>query len=145
MVWDLKKGEALCGAPLLAIDVKCFSADALRFATCGSDSSLYIWQLDRATQKLARHEVQLGQYKRNFTRLLISEDDASILVGSTSGDVAQARPQHHVVGCRVLCRLLMTVFSDLYIPGHGKQTALTTTGKAGCAAEDAVDQRRGEK
>lgn len=97
VVWDLKKGKALCGAPLLATDVKCFSADALRFATCGSDSSLYIWQLDRATQKLARHEVQLGQYKRNFTRLLISEDDASILVGSTSGDIAQASPQHHAV------------------------------------------------
>ena len=96
-MWDLKKGEALCGAPLLATDVKCFSADALRFATCGSDSSLSIWQLDRATQKLARHEVQLGQYKRNFTRLLISEDDASILVGSTSGDVAQASPQDHAV------------------------------------------------
>lgn len=95
VVWDLKKGEALCGAPLLATDVKCFSADALRFGTCGSDSNLYIWQLDRATHKLARHEIQLGQYKRNFTRLLISEDDASILVGSTSGDVAQASPQNH--------------------------------------------------
>ena len=35
--------------------------------------------------------VQLGQYKRNFTRLRISKDDQEMYVGSSSGDVAQAR------------------------------------------------------
>lgn len=38
--------------------------------------------------------MQLGQYKRSFTQLQISEDDESIFVGSTSGDIAQARHHH---------------------------------------------------
>ena len=59
MVWDFKKGEALCGAPILATDVRCFHSDAQRFATCGSDSALYIWQLDATTHKLARSEIQV--------------------------------------------------------------------------------------
>ena len=33
--------------------------------------------------------LQLGQYKRNFTRLQVTEDDECLFVGSTSGDVAQ--------------------------------------------------------
>ncbi len=120
VVWDVKKGEALCGAPLLATDVRCFHSNAQRFATCGGDSALHIWQLDAATHKLARSDIQvepsyhrtvkstctiagralhlrltqgmclqLGQYKRNFTRLLVTQDDQNLFVGSTSGDIAQ--------------------------------------------------------
>lgn len=135
VVWDVTKGEALCGAPIQATDVRCFHSDAQRFATCGSDSTLYMWQHDAATHKLTRSDIQvllchknargwmcavladkgggllwqqestysvcwlglmqgvclqLGQYKRNFTRLQVAEDDKSLFVGSTSGDVAQA-------------------------------------------------------
>ena len=147
VLWDVQKGEALCGAPLLATDVCCFPGDAQRFATCGADSSLFIWLLNRPACKLGMHRiqarmnrsdacgkaaqwqahcgtelqralhgvtcrrilhsmqmsaqsslqlrlalcVQLGQYKRNFTRLRISQDDQEMYVGSSSGDVAQAR------------------------------------------------------
>lgn len=59
VVWDLDKGEALCGAPLLAMDVRCFLGDAQRFATCGSDSSLFVWQLHRDTRKLTRLDIQV--------------------------------------------------------------------------------------
>lgn len=126
VVWDVQKGEALCGAPLLATDVRCFHSNAHRFATCGSDSALYIWQLNAATHKVARSDVQvapcyntavqssladavqqskhcilklrltqgwclqLGQYKRNFTRLQVTSDDQNLFGGSTSGDLAQA-------------------------------------------------------
>ena len=33
--------------------------------------------------------LQLGQYKRNFTRLQVTKDDKSLFVGSTTGDIAQ--------------------------------------------------------
>ena len=59
VVWDVKKGEALCGAPILATDVRCFHSNAQRFATCGSDSTLYMWQHDAATHKLARSDMQV--------------------------------------------------------------------------------------
>jgi len=59
-VWDFDKGEALCGVPLLATDVKCFHSDAQRFASCGSDSALFIWQLDAAKHKLARSDIQVS-------------------------------------------------------------------------------------
>ena len=59
VLWDVQKAEALCGAPLLATDVSCFPGDAQRFATCGADSSLSIWQLDRPARKLAMHKIQV--------------------------------------------------------------------------------------
>ena len=59
VLWDVQKAEALCGAPLLATDVSCFPGDAQRFATCGADSSLFIWQLDRPARKLTMHKIQV--------------------------------------------------------------------------------------
>ena len=63
VLWDVQRAEALCGAPLLATDVSCFPGDAQRFATCGADSSLSIWQLDRPARKLTMHKIQVPSDK----------------------------------------------------------------------------------
>jgi hypothetical protein len=41
------------------------------------------------------------------------------------------------------CRVKPKLSRSVYITGHAQQAALTATGKAGCAAENAVDQCRG--
>lgn len=89
----METGNALCGAPVSASAVAFFNTDSERLATCGIDTSLYIWQLDRVARKLTKTSVQLGQCRRNFTALALSEDDRFVFVGSTSGDVAEVGTQ----------------------------------------------------
>ncbi|CAK0787486.1 hypothetical protein CVIRNUC_010706 [Coccomyxa viridis] len=69
VLWDVQKAEALCGAPLLATDVSCFPGDAQRFATCGADSSLFIWQLDRPARKLTMHKIQVSTQSMQLVKL----------------------------------------------------------------------------
>ena len=82
VLWDVQKAEALCGAPLLATDVSCFPGDAQRFATCGADSSLLIWRLDRRARKLAMHQIQV-RFNRKLRGLLLE-------------------PRHHYSSCSAI-------------------------------------------
>jgi hypothetical protein len=91
IIWEVGTGKPLCGAPVSASAVAFFNTDSERLATCGIDSSLHIWQLDRAMRKLTKVSVQLGLCRRNFTTLDISKDDRFLYAGSTSGDVAEVR------------------------------------------------------
>ncbi len=91
VIWEVGTGKALCGSPMSASAVAFFNRDSERLATCGIDSSMHIWQLDRAARKMTAISVQLGLCRRNFTILDISEDDRYLYVGSTSGDVAEVR------------------------------------------------------
>ncbi|CAL8460541.1 g70 [Coccomyxa elongata] len=100
VIWEVETGKALCGAPVSASAVAFFNTDSERLATCGVDTSLYIWQLDRVARKLTKTSVQLGQCRRNFTALAISENDRFMFVGSTSGDVAEVS-----IGHKRLCRI----------------------------------------
>ena len=86
-----------------------FNTDSERLATCGIDTALYVWQLDRVARKLTKISVQLGQCRRNFTALAISEDDRFMFVGSTSGDVVE-------VGCNLYSTQVINASCALTMP-----------------------------
>lgn len=89
VIWDVASGRSVCGAAVSATDVACLHHDPDRLATCGRDTVLCVWQVDRAAQKLIRMDAKLGKMCRDFTCLSISADDTHIYAGSTTGDVAE--------------------------------------------------------
>lgn len=88
VIWDVATGKSLCGTPASAAAVA-FLNDPAHLATCGRDSSLNLWHIDRTNRKLVRMNVLLGSFRRDFTCLTITADDKFMYVGSTSGDVAE--------------------------------------------------------
>ena len=92
VIWDVASGRSVCGAAVSATDITWFHHDPDRLATCGRDSVLCTWQVDRALQKLIRLDAKLGKICRDFTCLCISADDAFIYAGSSTGDVAEVGP-----------------------------------------------------
>ena len=88
VIWDVATGKSLCGSPASAAAVA-FLEDPVHLATCGRDSSLNVWKVNRDTRKLLKMSVQLGTLRRDFTSLTITADDKFLYVGSTSGDVAE--------------------------------------------------------
>ena len=96
VIWEVATGKSLCGSPAVAAAVT-FLKDPVHLATCGRDSSLNLWKVNRDTRKLLKMSVQLGTLRRDFTSLAITADDKFLYVGSTSGDVAEVGSCLHVM------------------------------------------------
>lgn len=89
VVWDMKTGDAICGSPSAPDTSLCLewynNSDAI-FVTCGH-GGIRIWEFDRPGRKIHPTDCMLGQYKRTFCSLAISESDESIFAGTLTGDI----------------------------------------------------------
>ncbi|RXM37328.1 Cilia- and flagella-associated protein 52 [Acipenser ruthenus] len=92
VVWNVAKGEAVCGSPASApsagncLTVKFSNNNDAIFITAGN-STLRVWDLDLPNRKIHPTECQTGQLKRIVTCLEISDDDSFFFCGTSSGDI----------------------------------------------------------
>ncbi|KAK1163716.1 cilia- and flagella-associated protein 52-like [Acipenser oxyrinchus oxyrinchus] len=92
VVWNVAKGEAVCGSPASApsagncLTVKFSNNNDDIFITAGS-STLRVWDLDLPNRKIHPTECQTGQLKRIVTCLEVSDDDSFFFCGTSSGDI----------------------------------------------------------
>ncbi|MGH0164119.1 UNVERIFIED_CONTAM: hypothetical protein FKN15_046365 [Acipenser sinensis] len=92
VVWNVAKGEAVCGSPASApsagncLAVKFSNNNDAVFITAGN-STLRVWDLDLPNRKIHPTECQTGQLKRIVTCLEVSDDDSFFFCGTSSGDI----------------------------------------------------------
>ncbi|KAL3895076.1 MAG: hypothetical protein SGCHY_004911 [Lobulomycetales sp.] len=94
IVWDLEKGEALCGSPASkdssggSLALSYFSNDDNSFVT-GGQGILRVWELHKEQRKVLATDCQTGQIKRVVKCITIDENDEYMYCGTTTGDLLQ--------------------------------------------------------
>lgn len=89
VLWELSTGQAICGSSAAsdsAFVVKFYNNDSEKLVTAGK-YHIRTWTVDRVNRKLRPIDCKLGQLKRVFNDVVISEDDSLIYGGTASGDV----------------------------------------------------------
>jgi WD40 repeat protein len=95
VVWHVDvpnaRGVAICGSPAahdLALAVVWAKSSDDTIITAGREN-LRVWTLDVQERKVRPIDCQLGQTRRCFTCLVVSDDDEHVYAGTESGDVLE--------------------------------------------------------
>jgi WD40 repeat protein len=88
IVWDVKSGEAVCGAPAsteTALCVRFMNNDDYRLVT-GGNYHIRVWDFDLANRKVRPSDCKLGQLKRVVTDITVTADDSAMVCTTKTGD-----------------------------------------------------------
>lgn len=89
IVWDLKTGDAICGATAAndtALFVKYLNNRNDQLVT-GGNYNLRLWDFDRTNRKLRPNDFNMGNLKRIVQCCAIDTKDEYMYLGTTTGDV----------------------------------------------------------
>ena len=89
VIWNVEKGNAICGSPAAhdtCLCVKWLNNDDLKVVT-GGLKQLRIWDFQLDNRKVRPIDVQTSKEVRTFTCIAVTDDDKSLFVGTTTGDV----------------------------------------------------------
>eukprot|EP00487_Bulimina_marginata_P001607 TRINITY_DN13676_c0_g1_i1.p1 TRINITY_DN13676_c0_g1~~TRINITY_DN13676_c0_g1_i1.p1 ORF type:complete len:159 (+),score=15.25 TRINITY_DN13676_c0_g1_i1:299-775(+) len=93
---ECETGDAICGSPAANDTAFCCSfsnTDDHVLVTAGK-YNFRVWQFDREARKIRPTDCKLGQLKRVFNCIAITEDDDKIYAGTQSGDILQISLKH---------------------------------------------------
>ncbi|KAJ3417382.1 Cilia- and flagella-associated protein 52 [Chytridiales sp. JEL 0842] len=94
IVWDLEKGQAICGAPAskdssgATLSLAYLNKDDNVFVT-GGHSTLRVWELNAVQRKVRATDCQTGQIKRIVKCITVDSEDEFMYCGTTTGDLLQ--------------------------------------------------------
>jgi len=89
VIWKTEDGMAVCGSPAShdsALTVTWYNHSEGALVT-GGLRNLRVWDFDPVSRKVRPTDCALGQNKRSFNCVAISDDDRTMYCGSHSGDV----------------------------------------------------------
>ncbi|XP_065900088.1 cilia- and flagella-associated protein 52-like [Dysidea avara] len=143
VIWNLSTGDALCGSP--ATMQSAGPAYAIAFANqtdylfvTGGDHTLRVWEIDEVNRKIRPTDCNLGQLRRIFKCVQMTEDDQYMYCGTTSGDVLQINistklfrdfgPQKQKFSQGVTTLKLLSTGDMLLATGNGSVAVVTCKG-----------------
>ncbi|KAJ3374676.1 Cilia- and flagella-associated protein 52 [Allomyces arbusculus] len=94
IVWDLERGNAICGAPAskdsagVALCLAYLNNDDLAFVT-GGHCNLRVWEVNVAARKVKPTDCQMGTIKRIVKCITVDHQDEFMYCGTTTGDLLQ--------------------------------------------------------
>mmetsp|Transcript_24667 Transcript_24667/g.53859 ORF Transcript_24667/g.53859 Transcript_24667/m.53859 type:complete len:640 (-) Transcript_24667:151-2070(-) len=91
VIWSVEEGLAICGSPAshdVAFAVKWLNCSDTTLVTGGA-AQLRVWDFDVANRKVRPTECNMGRERRSYTCIAVSDDDAAIYVGTSTGDIAK--------------------------------------------------------
>ncbi|KAI9220863.1 WD40-repeat-containing domain protein [Blastocladiella britannica] len=94
IVWDLEKGNAICGAPAskdsagVTLCLAFANNDDYSFVT-GGHCTLRVWEINVAARKVKPTDCQMGTIKRIVKCLCLDERDEFMYCGTSTGDLLQ--------------------------------------------------------
>jgi len=89
VIWNVATAQAICGSPAAhdsCLTVKWMNNDPQKLVT-GGLKALRMWSLDTEGRKVRPMEVSTSKEVRTYTCVAISDDDAILYCGTTTGDV----------------------------------------------------------
>ena len=90
VIWNVATAQAICGSPAAhdsCLTVKWMNNDPQKLVT-GGLKALRMWSLDTEGRKVRPMEVSTSKEVRTYTCVAISDDDAILYCGTTTGDGA---------------------------------------------------------
>eukprot|EP01083_Nonionella_stella_P227980 808354_1 len=99
VIWNVETGDAICGSPAATAAndtaVCCsFSNTNDNILVTAGKYNFRVWKFDKESRKIRATDCKLGQLKRIFNCIAITEDDSKIYAGTQSGDILQISLQH---------------------------------------------------
>jgi len=102
VIWNVETGDAICGSPAANDTAFCCSfsnTDDHVLVTAGK-YNFRVWQFEREARKIRPTDCKLGQIKRVFNCIAITDDDETIFTGTQSGDILQISLKHMLFQCQ---------------------------------------------
>eukprot|EP00484_Ammonia_sp_Unknown_P003176 CAMPEP_0197072402 /NCGR_PEP_ID=MMETSP1384-20130603/210079_1 /TAXON_ID=29189 /ORGANISM="Ammonia sp." /LENGTH=454 /DNA_ID=CAMNT_0042511219 /DNA_START=52 /DNA_END=1413 /DNA_ORIENTATION=- len=96
VIWNVATGKAICGEPAANDTAFCCSFTNTTddcIVTAGK-YNFRIWKFDEEAGKIRHTDVKLGNLKRVFNCIVITDDDEIVYTGTQSGDVLQISMKH---------------------------------------------------
>lgn len=96
VIWNVETGQAICGEPAANDSAFCCSfsnTSDFTLVTAGK-YNFRVWKFEPEPRKIRPTDVKLGQLKRIFNCVAITNDDSTIYAGTQSGDILQISLKH---------------------------------------------------
>eukprot|EP01083_Nonionella_stella_P070771 189534_1 len=96
VIWNVETGDAICGSPAANDTALCcsFSNTSDHVLVTAGKYNFRVWKFEREARKIRPTDCKLGQLKRVFNCIAITEDDDTIYAGTQSGDIFQISLRH---------------------------------------------------